>query len=40
MEMANPKQRIKDLFNRSGLASVFDGPAFDQLWETWSRGNS
>jgi anti-anti-sigma factor len=40
MEMANPKQRIRDLFNRSGLASVFDGPAFDQLWETWSRGNS
>jgi anti-anti-sigma factor len=40
MEIANPKQRIRDLFNRSGLASVFDGPAFDQLWETWSRGNS
>ena len=40
MEIANPKQRIRDLFIRSGLASVFDGPAFDQLWETWSRGNS
>ena len=40
MEIANPKQRIRDLFNRSGLASVFEGPAFDQLWETWSRSNS
>ena len=40
MEIANPKQRIRDLFNRSGLASVFEGTAFDQLWETWSRSNS
>ena len=40
LEIANPKQRIRDLFNRSGLASVFEGSAFDELWETWSRGNS
>ncbi len=40
MQIANPKQRIRDLFNRSGLASVFEGAAFDQLWETWSRSNS
>jgi len=41
MEIANPKQRIRDLFNRSGLASVFEGPAsFDALWDVWSRANS
>jgi anti-sigma B factor antagonist len=40
LEMANPKQRIRDLFNRSGLAPVFEGRAFDALWEAWSRGNS
>ena len=41
MEIANPKQRIRDLFNRSGLAAVFEGPAsFDVLWETWSRSNT
>ncbi len=40
LEIANPKQRIRDLFNRSGLASVFEGHSFDVLWEAWSRGNS
>ncbi|HXZ34093.1 MAG TPA: STAS domain-containing protein [Terriglobales bacterium] len=33
LEIANPKQRIRDLFNRSGLASVFEGHSFDALWE-------
>jgi len=33
LEIANPKQRIRDLFNRSGLASVFEGHSFDTLWE-------
>ena len=37
LEIANPKQRIRDLFNRSGLASVFEGHSFDVLWEEWSR---
>jgi anti-sigma B factor antagonist len=36
LEIANPKQRIRDLFNRSGLASVFDSHSFDTLWEAWS----
>jgi len=40
LEIANPKQRIRDLFNRSGLASVFEGRSFDVLWEAWSRGSS
>jgi anti-anti-sigma factor len=40
LQIANPKQRIRDLFNRSGLASVFEGHAFDELWEAWSRGGS
>jgi anti-anti-sigma factor len=40
LEIANPKQRIRDLFNRSGLASVFEGRSFDVLWEAWSRGGS
>jgi anti-anti-sigma factor len=40
LEFANPKQRIKDLFKRSGLASVFEGRSFDVLWEAWSRGSS
>jgi anti-sigma B factor antagonist len=31
LEIANPKQRIRDLFNRSGLASVFEGRSFDVL---------
>jgi len=39
LEFANPKQRIKDLFKRSGLASVFEGRSFDVLWEAWSRGS-
>jgi anti-sigma B factor antagonist len=38
LKMANPKQRIRDLFNRSGLASVFEGDSFDVLWEAWSSG--
>ena len=40
LEISNPKQRIRDLFNRSGLASVFEGRSFDVLWEAWSRGGS
>jgi len=40
LEMANPKQRIRDLFNRSGLASVFEGRSFDVLWEAWSRSSN
>jgi anti-sigma B factor antagonist len=40
LEIANPKQRIRDLFNRSGLASVFEGRSFDVLWDAWSRGSS
>ena len=40
LQIANPKQRIRDLFNRSGLASVFEGRSFDVLWEAWSRGSS
>jgi anti-sigma B factor antagonist len=40
LEIANPKQRIRDLFNRSGLASVFDSQSFDTLWEAWSRAGS
>lgn len=40
LEIANPKQRVRDLFNRSGLASVFEGRSFDVLWEAWSRGSS
>ena len=40
LEIANPKQRIRDLFNRSGLASVFEGRSFDVLWDAWSRGGS
>jgi len=37
LRVANQKQRIKDLFNRSGLACVFDGSSFDVLWEAWSH---
>jgi anti-sigma B factor antagonist len=40
LKFANPKQRIRDLFKRSGLASVFEGESFDVLWEAWSRGSS
>jgi len=39
LEIANPKQRIRNLFNRSGLASVFEGKSFDSLWEAWSSGS-
>jgi len=39
LEIANPKQRIRNLFNRSGLASVFKGKSFDALWEAWSSGS-
>jgi anti-sigma B factor antagonist len=39
LKMANPKQRIRDLFKRSGLASVFEGDSFDVLWEVWSSGS-
>lgn len=39
LDLANPKQRIRDLFNRSGLASVFEGRSFDVLWEAW-QGHS
>jgi anti-anti-sigma factor len=40
LEFANPKQRIRDLFKRSGLAAVFEGNSFDDLWEAWSRSGS
>lgn len=40
LKIANPKERIRDLFNRSGLASVFEGDSFDVLWQAWSRDNS
>lgn len=40
LRIANPKQRIKDLFTRSGLASVFESRSFDVLWDAWSRGGS
>ncbi|HZW92202.1 MAG TPA: STAS domain-containing protein [Candidatus Eremiobacteraceae bacterium] len=40
LDIANPKDRIRDLFNRSGLSSVFRGDSFDMLWEAWSRGGS
>jgi anti-sigma B factor antagonist len=36
LKIANPKQRIRDLFDRSGLSSVFEGDSFDKLWEAWS----
>lgn len=36
LRMANPKQRIKDLFNRSGLSMIFDRHSFDELWDAWS----
>ncbi len=37
LKIANPKQRVRDLFTRSGLAVVFEGQAsFDTLWEAWS----
>ncbi|MFZ0201807.1 MAG: STAS domain-containing protein [Candidatus Sulfotelmatobacter sp.] len=37
LQIANPKERIRDLFKRSGLASVFEGDSFDVLWEAWSQ---
>jgi anti-anti-sigma factor len=40
LKIANPKQRIRDLFTRSGLASVFEGSSFDVLWDAWSRSSS
>jgi anti-anti-sigma factor len=39
LEIANPKQRIRDLFNRSGLGPVFEGDRFDVFWESWSRSD-
>jgi len=39
LRMANPKQRIKDLFNRSGLSMIFDRQSFDALWDAWSSTN-
>ena len=39
LKIANPKQRIRDLFTRSGLASVFEGSSFDVLWDAWSRSS-
>ena len=40
LEIANPKERIRDLFNRSGLGPVFKNDSFDVMWAAWSRGNS
>ena len=37
LKIANPKERIRDLFKRSGLAPVFEGDSFDALWEAWSN---
>jgi len=37
LKIANPKERIRDLFKRSGLAPVFEGDSFDALWEAWSH---
>ena len=39
LQIANPKQRIRNLFSRSGLASVFEGNSFDALWQAWSSGS-
>jgi len=39
LKIANPKQRVKNLFARSAFASVFDGDSFDVLWEAWSSGS-
>ena len=39
LEIANPKERIRDLFSRSGLGSVFKNDSFDVMWEAWSRDN-
>ena len=38
LKISNPKERIRDLFNRSGLAAVFEGDSFDSLWKVWSHG--
>lgn len=40
LEIANPKDRIRDLFTRSGLASVFKGRSFDVMWDAWSHTGS
>jgi anti-sigma B factor antagonist len=40
LKIANPKQRIWDLFNRSGLALVFEGPSFDAMWDAWSEAGN
>jgi len=40
LKIANPKERVRDLFNRSGLAVVFESDSFDRLWEAWSLGSS
>jgi anti-sigma B factor antagonist len=40
LAIANPKERIRDLFSRSGLGSVFKNDSFDVMWEAWSRDNS
>lgn len=40
LRIANPKKRIWDLFNRSGLAVVFEGRSFDAMWDAWSEANS
>lgn len=40
LQLTNPKERVRDLFNRSGLGLVFKGDSFDVMWEAWSGGNS
>jgi anti-sigma B factor antagonist len=40
LKITNPKERIRDLFQRSGLAAVFEGDSFDELWKVWSRNSS
>ncbi|MGA8153648.1 MAG: STAS domain-containing protein [Terriglobales bacterium] len=37
LEIANPTQRIRDLFDRSGLASVFEARSVDTPWEASSN---
>ena len=39
LKIVNPKQRIRDLFERSRLSSVFEGDSFDVLWNAWSGGS-
>lgn len=37
LKIANPKERVRNLFTRSGLAALFEGDSFDSLWAAWSH---